>query len=545
MMKDALQTRELGQLRVSDLRAACQKRGLASNGKKEQLMARLVAAGEVSRRPNVPSTPTPPTPSQARAQKCSKVMSHLDALSRRLPQTHLEDPANPEMRGSSSSDVSQWCLTSTTVSDVGDPSHSWRWTWTKSPAGKDDLDSPLQEKPPRSPQDLGVQSHTPERNDAQATQRRRLREKSPARSGSTSQQRAMLSPVQRPIRRRIREKSPDPHARTRDDLRRLFAGSPIKDSMHSPAPQWLQGLRANHQAATGAATCSRPQASPAPRGCTSHLTATTPGRRLTRKTSLAEIVPRPTPGLVASTHKDIDPSEALMLLTKRELVEMCIECEEETDGTKAVLVQRLVKAHAATVGANPAARKACEDAAPDGSGGSPQEAASAPCVAAPARRLSGGVPPPPSSWYSSQVPDKTDVAPSRLSPEPSGLPGSPVVSRAFASSSQSHMQDLVANSPTPARPSTPQATDRSREWWSQVATRWPQIVANLRIARGNQASVPDSMTSPQHAGRKRPPGSPSIAQGFQSPKRHRSAAFGEEPPPPPHRWSAFALQRRV
>jgi len=76
----------------------------------------------------------------------------------------------------------------------------------------------------------------------------------------------------------------------------------------------------------------------------------------------------------------------------------------------------------------------------------------------------------------------------------------------------------------------------SNDWWRNVASRWPSIVANLKAGAGGQkdevgVGCPKEVapSSPRLAAAKRAPGSPSILEGFQSPKRRCTTASGGSP----------------
>jgi hypothetical protein len=101
----------------------------------------------------------------------------------------------------------------------------------------------------------------------------------------------------------------------------------------------------------------------------------------------------------------------------------------------------------------------------------------------------------------------------------------------------------VVNSPTPVtspRQSTPQERETSaaehaastteasssNDWWRDVATRWPTIIAKLRTGSGVPAIVP---ASPGERGRKRPQ---SGHEDFQSPKRSCAGSICQSVPTP-------------
>jgi hypothetical protein len=548
--------RELGKLRIGALRTACEKRGLPTSGRKDQLMARIVAADQATEQqppahgqravPHTPRVAAAPTPRVAAAAPTPRVTAEGTAapatpsLSNQIdaPGPSIgrgAEPPNSKVAMRQTPGQTEWCLTSA-VSDVGDPSHSWRWTWTKSPVRESSLDSPLLEKPLRHSTIVG---RTPVTDEAPRAPKRRVRTKSPdphrsltLADRSSGALQAFLSPTRHAPRRRMREKSPDPHRHARGDWQSELADSPLRRLADKSSK-----LCAHRE--IGSSTLA---ASPEPCGFGARLAATTPGRRLWHKTSKAEVAvqlarlatPRPLPSASNEMQRDGDPSTALMMLTHRELQEMCKESNippcEYFFGSKAALAQRLVEAHAAPASlqcANADAVK-CSGPQPDCAVREGVEAAPSPCLqgAAPERRrLSGGIPLPPSSWSVPQTLECLDAPEEPIEPAPTD--NSPLQTTAPASPRQ--CTTAVQNSPKPAEQVTA-ARSPTSTWWSQVASQWPQIVANLRTTSGSvQQNMTDAPSSPSNAERKRMVGSPSVLESLNSPKRHRPASGSPSP----------------
>jgi len=485
--------------------------------------------------------------------------------------------------------------------------------WMRSPVGKGGFDSPRCDQQSQSfPQSPG------------GMVRRRIREKSPdphrhvadwrdelGFMGSPACRQTALSPGPLGPRRRIREKSPDPHRYVADWRQELnFCGSPA--ALHIGAER---GKR-------------RQGTSPNP-----HESALTPGRRLRAKTPEWQIVLHgdacasrrqdnlPHATAAACSKTPVDPVQALLLLSRRELLEMCVEWGVSTSGAKSVLIDRLVEAHHKGPAASPEPEvhlTISDWPVTEGPEAVSNCAAPPSSWIAPRRSI---VPPPPSSWTAPPLPlSWTSTQASELSVESELSPptnaAESVVFRAPAQVSQPEgMPELslstkvaepvgmstaldstkvaetaeISSSPTPSRLRScmsppvelvaemagvdattevvlnPQgrssgtempAVDASSEsvetskaslveasktgagssndWWRNVASRWPSIVANLKAGAGGQKDAAPS--SPQGSPKKRSIGSPSILEGFQSPKRHCSTSSVGSPaaskPPP-------------
>lgn len=514
---DAAKARELGQLRLEDLRAACQKRGLPTYGRKDQLMARIIEADKVrpaktanplvAAKKAICATPsgknakaaTPARPKGGKEATPARPKCSKDATPARPKGGKEATPARPKCgkdatpaRASAKSSQCSSCV------DDARRSQSSRSIQEMSPVGKSIGTLPSGNR---------LQDLSPE---GRAAPRRRLREKSPnphrrqesfadllqcpatPRPASSHE---VHSPVQAP-RRRLREKSPNPNRRRHD--------SPFREL---------------------AALAVGPSSPPA------RASAATPGKRARQKT----------PGIQIGAHREpappsynpTDVSQALMLLKKRELLEMCHEWNVDTkdgpfDGTKAVLIQRLVDAHAAPRAdsaeqVDPLAtpKRTRTETRDDGS---QHSGADSP----PPKRVSL-CPPPPASWTSPIAPiswaSNEAVGPSALQQtdvETSAPPAEILQSQTAVCHSQASRPESAASpiqakasrpesavSPAQAEAATPPRTMpllSSNDWWRSVAQRWPRIVANLKTGT----------TSP----RKRSFESPSRSEGNESPKRH-------------------------
>lgn len=248
----------------------------------------------------------------------------------------------------------------------------------------------------------------------------------------------MLSPIEVAPRRRLREKSPDPHRHAVDWHAELgFACSPaLQDGSQ-------RGKRLQDKSPT------------------------TPGgtKRLRSKTPEWQVLLEQPPAKAKPGVSSTDPKEALLLLSRRELVEMCMECGVEQKGyiAKAVLIERLVGAHREGRAPSPLREALAVPAR--------SEAASSAQVNAPALRVSV-VPPPPSSWGAPPLPSswtlgqvseslphpkvslpancaRSEITEPVLVPEVSllGKVAQPEVIRSPVRASQAR----ISSSPTPAR----------------------------------------------------------------------------------------------
>jgi len=460
--------------------------------------------------------------------------------------------------------------------------------WMKSPAGKVIPNTPRHGLQARE-FELGERS-------PEAMPRRRLRAKSPDPQQrhavdwrdelgfmGSPPRRQDLSPTRTGTRKRITGKSPDPQQKLAPWDELGFLGSPL--------------------AARRGGLGVRIEESPSPRTAA----PLTPGRRLRQKTSEVELLlHQPQPSAVPVS---TDPADALLLLSRRELVEMCMECGVSTVGAKSVLIASLVTAHAAPP-APPAPIESLAISPQPDTAVVPDrcEAASSVQVSEPPRRVSlvppqpsswGAAPlpsaPPPSSWGVAPLPSswklevsdptaKSEVAPPlpsswksadvcetstvselvlptppswKSAERPSGasepaagarltLPTAKVVQSEATSSG-------VACSPTPARSvreslvtqdatgmlaedASPEecakhSSGTSNDWWRNVALRWPKIVANLKAATGSheEDTAPSSPVAAASSVNKRSFGSPSVLDGFPSPKRHCPAALASSP----------------
>lgn len=526
MKADASKIRELGQLRVDALRTACIKRGLPSNGRKDQLIARLAVASPVKKR----TSPTRKRASPARAQ---------ESPVRKRSQSAFQSPQR------------------TTCNDQN--------------------------------------SQTPSRN---AAPRRRLREKSPdphrcVRFASCDQspasplrQHAILSPIRVP-RRRIREKSPDPHRHTclADSPRRLIS---------SP---WRQPKSPDLSRRNGS-----------PNMFESHAMSSssfaripgTPSKRLRQKTGLRSLEELISQDSSSASQGPTDPSAALLLLTRRELIDICIDCDVDSNGAKAILVQRLVEAHKGQSGlpeepAREGVRENYEVESVDNTKKSEldemEHFAASPQGAVPEfsfppkRRLSGGVPLPPSSWTLAQLCDEPEPSRSTASPErhsvieslaspdylskpsrfsspetgqesvhsppPKVVKSSPVQQppAPVVTSPVQEAPAAMAHSPTLATTSrsSPEEHDKSPDaneasaseassshcFWRDVATRWPTIIAKLRTGSNVTDTAPSFLADNE---RKR---HQSALDDLQSPKRHCVATIYQSVPTPTRQMAEF------
>jgi len=519
----AANARELGQLRVDDLRSKCQKRGLPASGRKDELMARLIAADKKAPDKKVPDKTVP--------DKTAPPRNYRD-MARLIEADKAEKAKQKEAESAKLS------KTTGSVKKIGHGSTSGSGTRAATPrspkAGassssqrsrsQDRTRSPSRKVMIGTPQDLDLQS--PER-----MPRRRLREKSPdpvrhvrgrhdelGFMGSSPCRGDVGSPV-RAARKRIREKSPDPHRYARDWHNELgFVGSPI-------------ALRRGQQD-------SSPNLRAAP---------TTPGRRLRSKTPECQIVlhesqvPKP----------PSDPAQALMLLTRRELLEMCMECGVSIQGAKAILIGRLVEAHHAGPEPVPEPLAIADVSEPV----LVPKASASTAIQPPSIRRVSIVPPPPSSWSAPPLPSSWTSAPALEvldEPEvPSEVVHEPEVivtkerdrslPTKVASLLAPAFQSRISTSPTPARSlstampaesyvSPPRlletekaSTSSSNDWWRNVALRWPKIVANLKASTPDKYdAAPCSPLTSQGSLAARSVGSPSILDSLQSPKRDRS-----------------------
>lgn len=704
----AATVRELGQLRVDALQKACQERGLPANGRKDQLMARLIEANKAR-----PARPQPQKPQKndvvARPTEKDKVQASAfcpgghrlvpfittvpacgcDKCGKQFPKsTQLHScrkcnydectncvskaephgccpeghrlvpftttvagcgcdkcskqfPKGTQLHGCRKCNYDECanCLSkavSAKTTDAqgvkkalnGKPVDSGirvaapgtpkaasssplrKPDWLRSPAGKRGFESPQREVYPQSPGGMP---------------RRRIRAKSPnphrqdadwfMNSPACSRAALGLSPAPDGPRRRIREKSPDPHRHCGWDQELNFLGSPAA----------LQLCK------------SRLAKSPNPD--VSASTPATPGRRLRQKTSEWQIVlqendPRNQPQPRTTTAKacsqtPVDPVQALLLLSRRELLEMCIDWGVSTAGAKSVLIDRLVDCHhkgreAFQSPPVPEVRVASPDVTiavgPEAvSDVAPAAASNARVVVVPKPPSSWGKAPAlPSSWASTQVAEpsaqsdatwernqemeweritgnlgsscssSTKSAESEailqtlphLDTQPA-LAGSPTTpAKSTVTGTPTVLESEVAGTPTPARApsraSSPVATascevvetskenssartsyatskessstasfesleaskassvetskasaGSSNDWWRNVASRWPTIVANLKKeAAGTGGQKDAAPCSPPRSATKRSLGSPSI---FESPKRHCPASAGGSP----------------
>jgi len=313
-------------------------------------------------------------------------------------------------------------------------------------------------------------------------------------------------------------------------------------------------------------TCS-PRGSPAMlppvsmmRSCSSRIPGT-PGKRLRHKTTLRKAETYTSQVSLPASQGSNDPSTALLLLTKRELMDICIDCDVEYHGSKETLVQRLVKAHKddnpsgvrqQSHAENVDCKGKLESSSLEHTIASPRKT-SPQAVFPPKRRLSGGVPLPPSSWTLAQICEDAEEKRDTISPEQSSLvacPASPCQrSNPSRFSSPKNAQTSVVDSsppkvdsPTPAttprrspqEPDTSESANAtstseassSNQWWRDVATRWPTIIAELRTGSSAPAIA---ATSPAYSGRKR---SQSASEDFQSPKRYCLASICQSVPTP-------------
>lgn len=119
-------------------------------------------------------------------------------------------------------------------------------------------------------------------------------------------------------------------------------------------------------------------------------------------------------------------------------------------------------------------------------------------------------------------------APSRTS-SPVATATCEVVETSKESSSTASFESLEASKASSAETSKASAGS-SNDWWRNVASRWPTIVANLKKeAAGTGGQKDAAPCSPPRSATKRSLGSPSIFEGCQSPKRHCSALAGDSP----------------
>jgi len=432
---DAMSTaRELGQLRVDALRSACLKRGLPAGGRKDQLMARLIEADKARMRKQKNAAQSASNGQKGLHGKSPGRGSSTRAATPRSPsglpraavaprspggvRAVLPMPRSPGgvLAAASSARVAapngriathtvRAGLPSVPVTmPRGQAGLAGANDRSRSPCGRFMAPSTPQLMAPGTPRlmapgtprQLGQRApHIPQ--SPQAMPRRRLREKSPdphryrrdcndelgfMRSPGPARQHD-LSPSRAP-RRRIREKSPDPHRHAVDWQRELgFMGSPVRPHEAGNRGKYTIGDK-----------------SPG-----------TPGKRLRAKTPEWQVLlEQQPPAKVQRAEPITDPSEALMLLSRRELLEMCEECGITMIWhlTKVALIERLVEAHLVGRDASPLleaaalperldAASSSHDAAPDAASSS-QVAAPA---AVPAMRF---VPPPPSSWTAPPLP---------------------------------------------------------------------------------------------------------------------------------------------
>lgn len=514
----AAAARELGQLRVDDLRTKCQKRGLPASGRKDELVARLIAADKKASEKKAPDKTAPPRNyrDMARLIEADKAERAKQKQADNAKLSKTTGGAKKAAHGSTSGSGIRAATPRSPKAGASSSSQRGR--------ADDRTRSPSRKVMIGTPQDLDLQS--PER-----MPRRRLREKSPDPVRHIRGRHDELgflacspcrgdvgSPVRAP-RKRIREKSPDPHRYARDWQNEFgFVASPVASR---------RGQQDNSPSLRAAPT--------------------TPGRRLRSKTPECQIVlhqsqvPKP----------PSDPTQAMLLLTKRELLEMCIECGVSQHGAKAALVGRLVEAH-----------HACPDSVPEplaiadvSQPASHLQASASTAIPPPSIRRVSVVPPPPSSWSAPPLPSSWTSAPalevqdelevrSEVVDDPevivtkerdSNLPTK------VASLPAPVFQSGITTSPTPARslstamPAESYASPRrmletekastssSNDWWRNVALRWPKIVANLKAPTPDKRdAAPCSPLASQGSLAARSIGSPSVLDSLQSPRRDRS-----------------------
>lgn len=669
MASASARTRELGQLRVEALRDACQQRGLLATGRKDQLMARLIEADKVrpvstaaqKRKGLSPLCPAAGAAGTGKVQKNhssaplmgkDKVGAHArcptghplvpftttaagcccDKCSKSFPkgtQLHSCRKCNYDQCGeclskaqshkksqaqgvgkkavhAKSADVGILAPAPASPKNAGTSSSSQRGLacdWMTSPIGKRGFESPGRESQSQNfPQSPGGMA------------RRRIREKSPNPHRHAANWRDELGFLASPAcrhtavspgplgpRRRIREKSPNPHRYE-------------TDWMNSPAA-WHE----DHDRRT-----RRREKSPNPQQ------PLTPGRRLRSKTPERQLVlygdacasshqdSRPLTTTAAACGKTpVDPVQALLLLSRRELLEMCDECGVSQAGAKSVLIDRLVEAHHRGPEAcpEPEVHRAITDVPiAEGAEGVPSLRAAPSSWTAPllSSRHVRAVPPPPSSWTAPALPSSwtslqasepaleaeassstaatesvvssvpaqvaqsepvQDVTSSSGVAEPRGtsiaatttaeavqIGSSPTPSRLLSSmsslvervtekagvdsaaevalklkdaSSVDEIQaadvssEMVEMSYASSSETTKASAGSANDWWRNVASRWPSIVANLKAGAGGQKDAAPS--SPQASPKKRAIDSPPLLNGFQSPKRHCSRSSADSP----------------
>jgi hypothetical protein len=243
-----------------------------------------------------------------------------------------------------------------------------------------------------------------------------------------------------------------------------------------------------------------------------------------------------------------------MLLTRRELLEMCIECGVSIQGAKAILIGRLMEAHHAGPEPVPEPFAIADVSEPV----SVPQASASTAIAPPSIRRVSIVPPPPTSWSAPPLPSSWTSAPAlevRNEPEVrSEVVDNPEVivtkergrslPTKVASLPAPVFQSRISTSPTPARslstampaesyvsPSRLLETEKvrdgqrssSNDWWRNVALRWPKIVANLKASTPDKYdAAPCSPLTSQGSLAARSVGSPSIFDSLQSPKKDRS-----------------------